>query len=213
MQRLSRKEREHQIRRSEILNSAERLFANKGFHNTTIAKIAQESEFAIGTLYQFFKNKEDLYYTMVIEKLDLLYSMIGDKVNRSMDSHNRIENLIKTQLSFFQKHRDFFIIFIKERRSLEATVNEDFGEVLRQKYLSYIDLVSNVMLEGIKESKLKDLDPREMTWALLGIMNSFVFQWIINPQKESLVSKSGTIVNLFLHGAGFSEGWQEGKRC
>lgn len=202
MQQVSRKKREYHARRSEILGAAERLFASKGFHNTTMAEIAQESEFAIGTLYQFFKNKEDLYYTMVIEKLDLLYSSIGNNVHRFRDSLKKIEGLIKTQLSFFQDNRDFFAIFIKERGSLEATVNEDFGEVLRQKYLSFIDLVVDVMLEGIRQSKLKDLDAREMAWALLGIINSFVFQWIINPQKVSLVSKSVVIMDLFLRGAG-----------
>jgi len=199
---MSRKKREYQARRSEILGAAERLFASKGFHNTTMAEIAQESEFAIGTLYQFFKNKEDLYYTMVIEKLDLLYSGIGNKVHRFKDSLKKIESLIKTQLSFFQDNRDFFAIFIKERGSLEATVNEDFGEALRQKYLSFIDLVTQVMLTGIEQSNLKDLDAREMAWALLGIINSFVFQWIINPQKVSLVSKSVVIMDLFLRGTG-----------
>ena len=202
MQQVSRKKREYQARRSEILGVAERLFASKGFHNTTMAEIAQESEFAIGTLYQFFKNKEDLYYTMVIEKLGLLYSTIGNKVSRFRDSLKKIEGLIKTQLSFFQDNRDFFAIFIKERGSLEATVNEDFGEVLRQKYLSFIDLVAQVMLTGIEQSKLKDLDAREMAWALLGIINSFVFQWIINPRGASLVSKSVVIMDLFLRGAG-----------
>ncbi|MBI4620817.1 MAG: TetR/AcrR family transcriptional regulator [Desulfobacterales bacterium] len=202
MQRKSRKEREYQARRSDILDAAERLFASKGFHNTTMAEIAQESEFAIGTLYQFFKNKEDLYYTMVIEKLGLLYSSIGNNVSRFRDSLKKVEGLIKTQLSFFQDNRDFFAIFIKERGSLEATVNEDFGEVLRQRYLSYIDLVADVMLKGIRQSKLKDLDAREMAWALLGIINSFVFQWIINPQKGTLVSKSVIIMDLFLRGAG-----------
>ena len=205
MQRLSRKEREHKARRSEILDAAERLFSSKGFHDTTMAEVAKKSEFAIGTLYQFFKNKEELYYTMVIEKLELLHSIIGNEVGKFRDSIKKIESLIKTQLSFFQENRDFFVIFIRERRSMEATSNEDFGDVLRKKYLLYIDLVAHVMLAGIEQSKLKDLDPKELAWALLGIMNSFVFQWIINPQKASLVSKSTVIMDLFMKGTERSE--------
>ena len=69
MEKVSRKEREYQIRREEILKAAEKIFAQNGFYNSTVAEIAKESEFAIGTLYQFFTNKEELYYTMMMRSL------------------------------------------------------------------------------------------------------------------------------------------------
>jgi len=57
---LPRKEREFLRHRQEILESALELFSEKGFHNVTMLQIAGESEFAVGTLYKFFANKEDL---------------------------------------------------------------------------------------------------------------------------------------------------------
>ena len=84
MKKLSRKEREYRTRREEILKAAESVFAKNGFYNSTVAEIAKESEFAIGTIYQFFKNKEELYYIMMIEKFDLLYSTLLTGVGKNI---------------------------------------------------------------------------------------------------------------------------------
>ncbi|MGZ6223492.1 MAG: helix-turn-helix domain-containing protein, partial [Syntrophales bacterium] len=65
MEKSKRKEMEFQLRRTEIISQAERIFAAKGFHNTTMAEIANASGFATGTLYQFFEGKEALYNVMV----------------------------------------------------------------------------------------------------------------------------------------------------
>ena len=81
MEKAKRKEMEFQIRRTEILNQAEKIFASKGFYIATMAEIADASGFAIGTLYHFFEGKENLYTTMVSEKLDMMYSEIRDAVN------------------------------------------------------------------------------------------------------------------------------------
>ena len=76
MVKTERKEREFNMRRAEILKQAEKVFATKGFHNVTMAEIADASGFSIGSLYQFFKGKEDLYITMISEKLDLMYAEV-----------------------------------------------------------------------------------------------------------------------------------------
>lgn len=201
MDSLSRKEKEYQLRRTEILNAAERLFATKGFHNTTMAEVAETSEFSIGTLYQFFKSKEELYYTLVIEKFDTLHSLIKEGLNQFSKSLEQIGALIQTHLTFFQNHRDFFKIFIQERNTLESQVNFKLGETIRQKYLSYIEFVTQIMKKGVKERDLKKLNPKELAFFLMGIMNSFVFQWILNPREELLTSKLPLIRELFLEGA------------
>ncbi len=64
MEKLKRKEMEFLSRRASILEKAEKIFARKGFHNTSVAEIANASGFAIGSLYQFFEGKDDLYETM-----------------------------------------------------------------------------------------------------------------------------------------------------
>jgi AcrR family transcriptional regulator len=68
--KLSRKEREYRRHRYEILEAALELFSEKGFYNVSMNEIAQKAEFAVGTMYKFFENKEDLYKALVLEQAD-----------------------------------------------------------------------------------------------------------------------------------------------
>ena len=200
MEKLSRKEREYQARREEILEAAERLFAQNGFYNSTVAEIAKESEFAIGTIYQFFKNKEELYYTMMIEKFDLLYTTIQKEVGKKKNCLEKLSCLVAEVLSFIEQHVDFFKIFTWELNVLKPNMENKLKEQLINKHFTYIKLISDVIKEGIDERKLKGGNADDLSSALVGMMNIFSFNWILNHQKDSLRAKAPLILNLFLNG-------------
>ena len=200
-EKASRKEREYQVRREEILRAAEKIFAQNGFYNSTVAEIAKESEFAIGTLYQFFTNKEELYYTMMIEKFDLLYKTLQTKVSENNTCLEKLSCLVEEVLSFIEQHVDFFKIFTWELNVLNSNMNNQLKDQLVGKHFTYIQLISDVIKEGFKEGVLKQGNADDLSTALVGMMNIFSFNWIYNQQRESLASKVPTIVNLFLDGA------------
>jgi len=201
MKKLSRKEREHKTRRLEILKAAERIFARNGFHNSTVAEIAKESEFAIGTLYQFFSNKEELYYTMMIEKFDLLHTTLEGKIGTSKSFSAKLNCLVDVILSFIENNVDFFKIFTWELNVLIASLEHNLKEQLFAKHFAYIEIISNVVKEGMHEGTLMESNPDDLSAALIGMMNVFSFNWILNKQQESLKEKSSIIVKLFLSGA------------
>ena len=201
VEKASRKEREYQVRREEILRAAEKIFAQNGFYNSTVAEIAKESEFAIGTLYQFFTNKEELYYTMMIEKFDLLYKTLQVKVSENNTCLEKLSCLVEEVLSFIEQHVDFFKIFTWELNVLNSNMNNQLKDQLVGKHFTYIQLISDVIKEGFKEGVLKKGSADDLSTALVGMMNIFSFNWIYNRQQESLTSKVPTIVNLFLDGA------------
>jgi AcrR family transcriptional regulator len=108
MDKAERKEREFNLRRAEILEQAEKIFAAKGFHNTTVAEIAGASGFAVGTLYQFFESKEQLYTLMLTEKLNMMYSGVRESVAIEADTIRKIERLVASQ---------FRIIFLSPKEA------------------------------------------------------------------------------------------------
>jgi len=200
MEKLSRKEREYQMRREEILKAAERVFAQNGFHNSTVAEIAKESEFSIGTLYHFFKNKEELYYIMMIEKFDLLYSTLIAGVSKKTGCLDKLKCLVELVLSFIEKNIDFFKIFTRELNVLKPNMEDKLKEQLINKHFAYIKLISGVIKEGIDEGVIKEDNADDLSSALVGMMNVFSFNWIFNQKKDSLSEKAAIIVNLFLNG-------------
>ena len=201
MEKVSRKEREYQMRREEILKAAEQIFAKNGFHNSTVAEIAKESEFAIGTLYQFFTNKEELYYTMMIEKFDLLYQTLQNEVGKNSGCREKLNGVVGVILSFIEQHSDFFKIFTWELNVLNSNMNNQLQDQLISKHFAYIKLISDVITEGVKEGLLKEGHADDLSTALVGMMNIFAFNWIYNQPEISLKTKAPTIVNIFLNGA------------
>jgi len=197
----SRKEREYLARRADILQAAEKLFAGRGFHGATMSDLADLSEFSVGTLYNFFKSKEEVYYTLILGKFDLLQVRLNEEVNKNPAGLSQIRALIETCLLFFQENRGFFQIFIQERSALESSVGAAGGEELRKKYLAYIDLVAKVMAKAIEKGDIQDLNPQELAYSLVGMLNSFVFHWTLYPQPNELILKVPFIFDLFLEGA------------
>jgi len=200
MKKLSRKEREYQTRREEILKAAERVFAEKGFHNSTVAEIAKKSEFAIGTLYQFFKNKEELYYTMMLEKFDLLYNTLLTKLGKNTQCLEKLSCLVEVALSFIEQNVDFFKIFTLELNVLHPNMENKLKEQLINRHFAYIKLISNIIKEGINAGVLKEGNSDDLSSALYGMMNILSFNWILNQQQDSLRAKTPLIINLFLNG-------------
>ena len=201
MKKLSRKEREYRTRREEILKAAESAFAQKGFHNSTVAEIAKESEFAIGTIYQFFKNKEELYYIMMIEKFDLLYSTLLNGVGKNIKCSEKLLCLVEIVLAFIEGNVDFFKVFTWELNVLNSNMNNRLKDQLVAKHFAYIKLISDTIKEGFQEGVLKKGNADDLSTALVGMMNIFSFNWIYNQRQDSLKTKAPIIVNLFLNGA------------
>jgi AcrR family transcriptional regulator len=200
MERSERKEREFNTRRAQILTQAEKIFAMKGFHNVTMAEIATASGFSIGALYQFFKGKEDLYITMISEKLDLMYAEVRNAPAVTEDIIDKIEKLIDAHIQFVEKNTDFFLLFIKGER---ASASEDMASLykkLSNGYYDHITFIENLLKDGIDKGVLRNLPSRDMAEALFFLMRSSAATWMINPTKESLLSQKRFIMDIFLNG-------------
>jgi len=202
MEKSKRKEMEFQLRRIEILSQAEKIFAAKGFHNSTMAEIASASGFATGTLYQFFEGKENLYDIMVSEKLDRMYREIWESVSRQERIIDKIEKLIESHFHFVENNVDFCDLLIRG----EGLTLSDRGTVLRDKliadYFNHIGFVENIMRLGIETKTLRTGDPRIMAYALLGIIRSFFYYWMCTDQDAHLINKVGCVSDIFLRGVG-----------
>lgn len=200
MERLERKEREFNARRAEILKQAEEIFAMKGFHNVTMSEIAGASGFSIGALYQFFKGKEDLYITMISEKLDLLYAEVRKAPAVTEDIIDRIETLIDAHIQFVEKNTNFLILFMKGEKASSSEDMASLHRKLSDGYYDHIKFIEDLLKDGIAQGKLRDLPSRDMAEALFYLMRASAATWMLNPIKESLISKKRFIIDIFLHG-------------
>jgi len=199
-EKISRKEREYLAHREEILSSAEKVFAAKGFFPTTMSDIAREAEFGTGTLYKYFKSKEELYFTLIDEKGEEINRLIKAELSQKTSAIERIKKVLGLQFEFIERNRDFFRIYISERSRFEWTVKDDLGKGIHEKMVTYIHILAEVMSQGIKEKEFKPINPMDLAHALVGIVNSFVFEWLISRETYPLISKLDTVLEIFLCG-------------
>lgn len=195
-----RRTREYLAHRNEILVAAEKVFAAKGFFTTKMMDIAQEAEFGTGTLYTYFKSKEELFFTLFNEKMEAINHLIKYEFSRMAPAKEKIRGALKSLFEFIEKNRDFFRIFLSEQNLTEWTIKEDFRKGIHLKRVTYINLLAKVMRQGIQEKAFKSINPMDMACSLLGMVNSFVLEWLISKKYYPIASKLETLLEIFLGG-------------
>jgi len=197
---LSRKERDRQLRRSDIFKAAEHVFALKGYHKATIRDIAKEAQYGTGTVYLHFKNKDTLYFALLEEKLKCLLALIKEKVGQVKDAKKKLEIFIQESLVFFEKNQDFFQIFVSEGSEsyIETRFLKSSIGLQLQEYTE--NLLKEAQGQGIVNS---NFDPEQISNVLEAILKTITLKWLQKKKRkeESLVGLSDTILRLFLYGA------------
>ena len=119
MEALTRKERDKQLRRSDILKAAEHVFASKNYHNATIKDIAVQAQYATGTVYLYFKDKQSLYKALLDEKLNDLLVKIKTTLKNIPNPMDQLKTFISISMDHFKANADFFrIILLEENKNI-----------------------------------------------------------------------------------------------
>ena len=200
MEKQERKEREFQTRRAEIMEQAERAFSAKGFHNVTMAEIANGSGFSIGSLYSYFPGKEQLYAAMIGEKLDLMYVRIREEVANAQDITEKIAKLIEAHFHFVEENADFCRLILRG----DNVPISDAMTLLRRKmlegYFEHLAFIEGLLQSGAQSGFFRPVSLRDVAALLFGLIRSTSIDWMIQPQNESLGSKKDFILKAFLRG-------------
>jgi AcrR family transcriptional regulator len=199
--RTKRKQREYEARRQDILSAAESLFSKNGFFKTSMAEIATASQFAMGTVYRFFKSKEEIYISIVEDKVEELIGLLDEKVGREKTASDKINAFIQVKLDYADRNRDFFRIYVSEWSGFEWTIKSAFGERVWKLYMAQVDMVTDLIRQGIRRKEFKKIDPKDAAFALHGMLNSTMYVGILQAKPSgSLVDKYELISTLFLSG-------------
>ncbi|HON58455.1 MAG TPA: TetR/AcrR family transcriptional regulator [Smithella sp.] len=199
-ERQERKKREFNMRRREILNQAEKIFAAKDYYAVTMAEIARASGFSIGSLYHFFNGKEDLYSRMISEKMDLMYAETRKAVDSVSTVMEKIEMFVDAHLLFAENNSDFCRLFVRGESAALSQVINSLREKLLADYFAHITFLENLLKDGIEKKLFRDLTPRFMAEALFHLIKASLFEWMLDPIQASPRSHKNLILNIFFDG-------------
>jgi hypothetical protein len=137
---------------------------------------------------------------MVSEKLDKMYSEIRESVNSEENIIDKIEKLIGSHFHFVENNIDFCDLLIRGESSIMSDGATNLRNKLIADYLKHIDFVENIMSLGIDTKTLKTMVPRTMANALLGIIRSFIYEWMLTYHDALLSAKVNCVLDIFLTG-------------
>jgi AcrR family transcriptional regulator len=178
-----RKLREKESRIKQIRDSSAALFYKKGYVATTIEDIAAAAEISKGTIYLYFKSKDDLYYSLVEPSLDKLSKkLITIAGMKEIDPEIRIKNVVDATYEFYDKDPDAYHLVSRYEASIFSTLlSKDKLDHLKDLMRSNLNQLEIVISDGVIQGRFRKLDPR-MTSII--IWNTFM--GIIQFQENRL---------------------------
>lgn len=193
----SRKEREYLRHRQEILRTALELFSQRGFHNVSMHEIATASEFAVGTLYKFFSNKEDLYRNLIIDVSNVFLSSLMTALATPGNELEKIRACVEAKIKVFMDNLDHVHLYLAETRGAMFNIKAGLDSDIKVRYEDFLQKLANVFESGIKKRLFKKFDPYLLAVALDGISNALLFHHVEYPGAHPF--DADLIINIFFH--------------
>lgn len=200
-ERLPRRERERLRQRQEILAAALGLFSERGYHNVSMHEIAQQAEFAIGTLYKFFRNKEDLYQALVLEQTDRFHDALVCAIESAGDDIDRLRNYARTKLELFSANLPFIRLYISESRGASYALKATQNNEVRNRYYDFLERLAVVFDGGIRQKRFRKIaGPYQLAAALDTVLNTFLLLWVEAPERHPFPDSPDAILDIFFRG-------------
>jgi TetR/AcrR family transcriptional regulator len=173
-----RKEREKESRREEILNAAQKVFFEKGLQLSTMDEIAEAAELSKGTLYLYYRSKEDLYLAVMVRGMGLLADMFQHTISRGGSPIEMVAAIGETYYEFFRTHRQFFRMFYFFNNPLFHTqVTEEMRSHCTEENQRIWKMVIDVIQGGIAQGLIRpELSPAETGIILWSSANSLMMR-------------------------------------
>jgi len=200
--KLSRKEREAAWRRSEIIEAAGRLFVSKGYEATSIHEIADASEFSVGTLYNFFENKEDIYFAVIEAEMADFYNRCREALSSADGPVLKLEGFARAYFEFVLDKKETVKRFWHEIGGFVWGVRKRLFERLQRSGHLPLRLLEPVLDEARAQGITQDADSREQAIVFRGMCFSYFFIWFQSGEEMDLLSYAPVVVKRFLEGFG-----------
>lgn len=201
-----RKEREKERRRQQIIVAAKRVFSEKGFNKATMEDIAKEAELSPGTLYLYFKNKEELYASLSLRILQYLHIRVTH-VNKETDMSpdKKLAALMEAMYDVYD-FDPLIIINMFHLQSSETLKNlsDSLLEEIKALSKKSIGAIAKIFEEGIDQGVFLERHPMALAdifWSMFsGVVLWEASKKIISADKDYLKSTLATAFDLFERG-------------
>ena len=178
-----------------IFETAMKLFAEKGYDATSVEEITATVGVAKGTLYYHFSSKEEIFNFLIEEGMKLLHNSIEIKTENLTDPIAKLRAVIIIQLKVIMKYNEFITILLSQ-----IWGNEQRHQQSRKYINEYIDVIKQIIDDGIKEGALKQCDSGLMASSIFGAICAIKIHKFRMNEDINVEDVASDIVNYMLNG-------------
>lgn len=179
----------------DILNAAMEVFAKNGYQEATISNIADLAGVADATIYDYFKNKEDLLFSIPEEKMKEIISLAHFHLQGIKGALNKIRKFVWLYLWVLQTYKDWALVVMLDLKTNKKFVEMPGYQLLRQFFKIIISMVEEGKSEGCIR---KEVNPFIFRSMLVGTIEHLTIRWLILNKPEELVALADDVADLLI---------------
>jgi TetR/AcrR family transcriptional regulator len=198
---LPRREREKLTQRKEMLAAALDLFSEKGYHDVSMQEIAEKAEFAVGTLYKFFRSKEDLYKALLMEMAETFDDALKIAIEEPDLEIEKLRNYVKVKGELFRSNVSVIRLYFAETEGASFDIKAGLDSGIRERYGDFLKKLASVFESGMKRKQFRRIaDPYSLAVALGSITSAFLLLWLEDPERHPYPEDPDAILNILFKG-------------
>jgi TetR/AcrR family transcriptional regulator, fatty acid metabolism regulator protein len=181
----------------QIIDAAVVVIAEHGYHQAQVSKIAKQAGVADGTIYLYFKNKEDILISLFQEKMGSFIEKIEQEIEGISSPLEKLYVLVRTHFSALADDPHMAVVTQLELRQSNKELRQRINEVLK----GYLRLIDSIIIEGMEKGEFRnDLDVRLTRQMIFGTIDETVTTWVMNEQKYDLAALAEPVYELLAKG-------------
>jgi len=184
-------------KRELILRAATRVFARNGYFNSKVADIARAADVADGTVYLYFKSKEEILMTAINTAFDRFMSLARTELTKLPDPAERLRRLAFLHLDAMGSNRNLAVVFQMELRQSTRFLSE----FSHQHMVEYLQLVREAIRDGQEQGLFRrEMSDKYAANCFFGALDEMVTSWVLSGNEFPLSHAAETVADIFLNG-------------
>ncbi len=182
---------------SAILRGAIQVFARSGYFNAKVAEVARAAGVADGTVYLYFKNKDDLLVSIFNTAMAEFNARAHKELAEIADPHQQLRHFAKLHFEALEADRELAVVFQVEFRH-STKFMEQFSETMLADYLK---MLREILERGQKQGVFRaSLNPKIVAKVIFGALDEMVTNWVLSHHNFKLTPLVDPVMDVFLHG-------------
>lgn len=184
-----------------ILRAAAKVFAQSGYFNAKVSDVARSAGVADGTVYLYFKNKDDLLTSIFSWAMGEFLTRARTELAEIANAKQKLLSFAKLHFSLLEQERDIAIVF-----QIELRQSTKFMEQFSTTYLAaYLQMLREIIEEGQKNGLFRStLNAKLIAKLLFGMLDEMATNWVLSHGNHSLTEMAEPVLDIFFNGVNAS---------